>query len=210
MRFVAPCLLVLFAAASGVIPAHAVQGSKGTLTGKVVDGRGKGIVNARVTAKGASDADATTNDKGEFRIELEPGEYRLTFEAEGHATAALREGVEVTAGKETKLPRKVTLPDQDESSVVRGSVFAESGLAIPGARVTIERVQGDGADGSDSLKRDTTSDSMGLYAFRLPKGGGRYKLTATHERYATATVTVDVAGGEILNAPPLTMGGGRP
>ena len=43
-----------------------------------------------------------------------------------------------------------------------------------------------------SAKQDAASDSMGLFAFRVPAGGGRYRLTATHPKYASATVTVDV------------------
>jgi hypothetical protein len=190
--------------------AAAAEGQKGTLTGRVVDARGKGIAGAHVAASGAAEAEATTDEKGEFRLELEPGEYRLQFDAEGHATAAMREPVTVQAGKETKLRHRVELPDADEGSVVRGSVFDGYGRSIPGARVTIERVPG--ADGKPvpELRREATSDSMGLFAFRLPKGGGRYRLTATHEKYPSASVMVDVTGGEILNAPPLTMGGRQP
>jgi hypothetical protein len=183
----------------------AQSGAKGSVTGRVVDARGKAIAGARVTATGPSDATATTDAKGEFRIELEPGEYRLQFDAEGHATAAMREPVTVEAGKATKLKRRVQLPASDEQSVVRGSVFNGVGIAIPDATVTIERIPGEGGASAGEFRRQAVSDSMGLFAFRVPAGGGRFKLTATHDRYATTSVTVDLSGGEILNAPPLTM-----
>src|SRR5689334_16272545 len=116
--------------------AAAAEGEKGTLTGRVVDAHGKGIGGAHVTASGAGDADATTDGNGEFRLELDPGTYSLQFEAEGHASAAMRERVTVEAGKQTKLRRRVELPDADEGSVVRGSVFTVDGLSIAGARIT--------------------------------------------------------------------------
>jgi hypothetical protein len=190
--------------------AASAQGPKGTVTGRVVDARGKGIAGARVSASGATEAETATDGKGEFRIELDPGEYRFQFEAEGHASAAMRDAVTVEAGRETKLRRRVTLPEADEGSVVRGSVFDAAGRGVAGARVAIERVPGADGRPAASLKMSATSDSMGLFAFRLPKGGGRFRLTATHAKYPSASVTIDVAGGEILNAPPLRLGGPQP
>src|SRR4051812_18651443 len=115
--------------------ALAADGGKGTVTGRVVDAHGKGIAGARVTASGAADAEATTGEDGEFRVDLDPGEYRFQFEADGHATAATRDAVKVEAGKQTKLRRRVTLPDATAGSVVRGSVFDAAGRSISGARV---------------------------------------------------------------------------
>ena len=185
--------------------AASAQGQKGTVTGRVVDAHGKSIAGARVSVVGEDGAEASTDAKGEFRLELEPGEYRLQFEADGHATAAMREPVAVEAGKETKLKKRVSLPEVDEGSVVRGSVFDVAGRAVSGARVTIERVAADDGRAIAPLEMASTSDEMGLFAFRLPKGGGRFRLTATHGKYAPATVTVDVTGGEIINAPPLKL-----
>jgi len=185
--------------------AASAQGEKGTVTGRVVDAHGQPIAGARVTVVGETDAEAATDEKGEFRLELTPGEYRLQFEADGHTTAAMREPVAVEAGKQTKLKKRVELPDADEGSVVRGSVFDAAGRAVSGARVTIERVNLDGGPTVERLEMTSASDEMGLFAFRLPKGGGRFRLTATHGKYAPATVTVDVTGGEIINAPPLKL-----
>ena len=205
MRFRAILGAVIAAAFVFGQAAAAAQGQKGTVTGRVVDAHGKSIAGARVSVVGETDAAATTDEKGEFRLELEPGEYRLQFEADGHSTAAMREPVAVEAGKETKLKKRVALPEADEGSVVRGSVFDAAGRAVAGARVTIERVATDGAPATAPLEMTSTSDEMGLFAFQLPKGGGRFRLTATHGKYAPATVTVDVTGGEIINAPPLQL-----
>lgn len=185
--------------------AASAQGEKGTVTGRVVDAHGKPIAGARVSVVGETEGGAATDEKGEFRLELEPGEYRLQFEADGHATAAMREPVAVEAGKQTKLKKRVELPEADEGSIVRGSVFDLAGRAVSGAKITIERIAGADGQSVASLEMTSASDEMGLYAFRLPKGGGRFRVTATHGKYAPATVTVDVTGGEIINAPPLKL-----
>ena len=187
-------------------PAAAQSAGKGTLVGRVVDGHGKSVANAHVVASGGADVEATTDAKGEFRIELEPGQYRLAFEADGYASSTLREPVTVEAGKQTKLKKRVELPSANEESVVRGSVFTVEGLSVADAKITIERVAEDNGKAVEPYRRETESDSMGLFTFHIPKGGGRYNLTALHDRYAGATVTIDLSGGEILNAPPLKLG----
>src|SRR4051812_30555875 len=93
--------LVVVVVVFGQVAASA-QGQKGAVTGRVGDAHGKGVAGARVSVVGETDAEATTDEKGDFRLELEPGEYRLQFEADGHATAAMREPVAVAAGKQTK------------------------------------------------------------------------------------------------------------
>jgi hypothetical protein len=198
-------LMTVLAVALLAQGAGAQEGEKGTVTGRVVDKRGKAIANARVMATGEAESTATTDTDGEFRIELAPGEYRFQFEADGYATAALREPITVEAGRRTKLKQRVELPETDSGSVVRGSVFDHMGRSIVGAKVVLERVPGPDGQAVAAAKQDATSDSMGLFAFRVPAGGGRYRLTATHPKYASATVTVDVTGGEILNAPPLKL-----
>ena len=181
------------------------QGSTGTVTGKVVDAKGKAISGARVLASGTADVEGTTDAKGVFRLSVQPGEYRLQFEADGYSNATLREPVIVTAGHETKLKRRVELPEADQESVVRGSTFNRDGLSLAGARIVVERIPDDGGAPVPSFRREVRSDSMGLFAVRVPKGEGRYRLTATLERHQPATAVVDVSGGEIVNAPPLKL-----
>ncbi len=111
----------------------------------------------------------------------------------------------VVAGKETRLDDRVRLPESDEGSVVRGSVFDVSGRSIPGARVVLERIPGDGGEAVRPLRMESRSDSVGMFAFRVPSGEARYRLTATRDKLPPATVTVDVFGGEIVNAPPLKL-----
>jgi hypothetical protein len=198
-------LVVLTLAVASVASAD----TKGSLVGRIVDERGKGIAGARVVANGAEDAEATTDEKGEFRLELAAGEYRLRFEADGYASSAFVDRVKIVSGKETKLPRKVELPESDQQSVIRGSVFDEVGRSVAGAKVVLERVPGDDGAPVRSMKRETRADSTGMFAFRVPEGEARYRLTATADKRAPATATVDVFGGEIVNAPPLKLASGK-
>jgi hypothetical protein len=187
------------------LSAAAAEGKKGTISGRVVNDDGKPIAGARVTASGAADVEGTTDGEGRFRVEADPGEYRVQVEAEGYATTAVSGKVRVEPGREAKIGRKIAMEAADQGSVVRGSVFDPAGRSIQGARVMLERVQGDDGKPIAPLKLDSRSDSMGIFAFRVPPGAGRYRLTSTHEKFATATVVVDVFGNELVNAPPLRM-----
>jgi len=187
------------------LTAAAAEGKKGTISGRVVNDDGKPISGARVTVSAEADVEATTDADGRFRVEVDPGEYRVQVDAEGYATTAVSGKVRVDAGREAKIGRKIEMESSDQGSVVRGSVFDPAGRSIPDARVVLERIPGDDGKPVAALKRDARSDSMGFFTFRVPPGEGRYRLTSTHEKFATATVTVDVFGNELVNAPPLKM-----
>ena len=192
--------LVLLAVACAA-SVWAQAGAKGTVSGRVVDERGKSIAGAHVRAiAGSGDAvDATTDAKGAFQLELDPGEYRLEFEADGYASTSLREPVRVESGRQTKVRRKIELPAAEQGSVIRGSVFSEDGRSLPGAKVVIERVPGEGGEPVAAFKRESRSDRMGVFSFRVPKGESRYRITASREGFDARSLTVDASGGEILN-----------
>lgn len=200
--------LLVFAVALA-LTAAAQESGKGSVTGRVVDDSGDGIEGARVqaTAPTGRTGEAKTDAKGEFRLELDPGEYRLEFEAEGYANTSLRQNVPVTAGRRTKVKHRVEMPAADQGTVVRGSVFTEEGRSLQGAKVVIERVRPDGGAPFERLKLESRSDRMGVFAFRLPKGEARYRITATHDGFDPRSLDVDASGGEILNVAvklPLT------
>jgi catecholate siderophore receptor len=67
------------------------QGARGrsTLRGKVMDPNHAGVPNAKIAAQaGRYNFSAVTNEKGEFSLDLEPGEYALRVSAEGFAEAS--------------------------------------------------------------------------------------------------------------------------
>lgn len=194
-------ILLLFVFAVSAL----AQGATGTLTGKVVDAKGQGISGVRVVASGSTEFEGKTDAKGVFRLEVQPGQYQLQFEAEGYSNASLRDALNVAAGQETKLKRSVELPEADEETVVRGSTFNIDGLSVSGARVIVERIPDDSGAPVPSFRRETRTDSMGLFTVRVQKGEGRYRLTASHEKYKPSTVIVNVLGGELVNAPVLKL-----
>jgi hypothetical protein len=183
------------------LSAGAQESGKGSVAGRVVDEGGEGIEGARVqaTALTGRTGEATTDAKGAFQLELDPGEYRLEFEAEGYANTSLRQNVLVTAGRRTKVKHRVEMPAAEQGTVVRGSVFTEEGRSLQGAKVVIERVRPDGGAPFERLKLESRSDRMGVFAFRLPKGEARYRITATHDGFDPRSLDVDASGGEILN-----------
>jgi uncharacterized membrane protein len=169
---------------------------RGSLSGKVENEKGKGINSATVVAEreGAEPVNVRTNSKGEFTLELEPGEYSLSVEAEGHKNIQLLRKYRVDAGKTTKLNSKITLPISETSSLVRGAVFNERGFSIPGASVEIERL---GVTEKESrVKKQYTTNSAGEFAFRLPDNGGQYRVTASARGFEAATQTVELQPGE--------------
>lgn len=186
-------------------PAVSATDDKGTITGRVVTTHGKAIADARVIATAGAEVQVTTNLKGEFSIELAPGDYRLRFEADGYASSSLRAPVTVVAGRTTKLDDRIELPEANDQTVIRGTVFDTVGRTLTGIKVQLERVPASDGQPVKDLKRDAVSDANGFFVFHLPGGEGRYRMTATSPKHVSASVVVDVSGGEILNAPPLTL-----
>ena len=117
-----------------------------------------------------------TNARGEFEVQgLAPGSYGLTLRKPGLQVGRM-ENVEVRAGKTVSLKNHLFLP-VDEGSIahLRGSVFTAEGRGVGGARVELARVEEDG-----SVKKidDRVANGYGMFAFRLPPGRARYRVTA--------------------------------
>jgi hypothetical protein len=79
-------------------------------------------------------------------------------------------------------------------ALLAGTVFQESGLSLPGARIEVVptgRLQGD-----RKFKRlEAVSDARGEFAFRVPVQEMEYKLTVTAAGYLPQEKTAQVAGG---------------
>src|SRR6185503_13412888 len=86
--------------ALAVIPTFADD--HGSLQGKVVDDKGKGVNGAqvRIEREGAQPVMVTTNNKGEFKAtDLAAGEYLVGVDAEGFKSSELIKKQKVAAGK---------------------------------------------------------------------------------------------------------------
>ncbi len=112
----------------------------GGLTGTVVNGAGKAVANATVTATGVETGQtqsATTGPSGTYRLDVAPGNYRVKFEATGFktveipsitasgtGTAVLDEKLEVeeqSTGKPTPVQQE-NLPNAPSSSTTAPSL----------------------------------------------------------------------------------------
>lgn len=121
-------------------------------------------------------AEATTNAKGEFEVQgLAPGTYGMTLRKPG-LEVGRTEDLEVRAGKTLSLKDNLFL-GIDEGSIahLRGSVFTAEGRGVGGAKVELARVEENG-----SLRKldDRVANGYGMFAFRLPPGRARYRVTA--------------------------------
>jgi hypothetical protein len=80
-------------------------------------------------------------------------------------------------------------------AVVAGTVFRESGFALPGAEVTLSaKSLPEGAKKMRPMK--TTSDGRGEFAFRIPPGKALYTVSVRAEGHQTAGKDVAVGGDE--------------
>jgi len=186
---------LLLAAVSLLLGTAAFGSERGSIKGKVESDSGKAVNGAHVTAEreGAEAVRSTTNSKGEFTLaDLEPGEYKISVEADGFKSVELIHKQKVEAGKTTKLESKITLGTFSSSALIRGAVFNDRGFSVPGASVEIERVN----PKDSKLRKQYTTNEAGEFAFRLPDAGGQFRLTATARGYETSTQTVELQPGE--------------
>ncbi len=74
-------------------------------------------------------------------------------------------------------------------AIVGGTVFRESGFALPGAEVAISQT---GVPKPKKMK--ATSDSRGEFAFRVPTVAARYTVSVAAKGYAHQEKSVSVDG----------------
>jgi len=83
--------------------------------------------------------------------------------------------------------------EQAPYALIFGTVFQESGLSLPGARIEI--VPATELQGARKFKRlEAVSDSRGEFAFRVPVEEMTYKLTARAAGYIPQEKTTQAAG----------------
>ena len=175
------------------LPAALAQNTGGA-KGKVRNLKDEGIANATVAArqKGVDLKSTKSDSKGQFVLEgLEPGIYNLAFEARGYS-AAVQYNVEIKKGKVRDLgDRLILMVDRGSRVIVKGSVFFKDGFIAAGAKVVVERVNGDG-----SVKKlgETAADYQGDFSFSQPEGDAKIRLTASlKDGKAVKDIDVDSA-----------------
>jgi hypothetical protein len=199
-RFFITVSIVLCSLASA-----SAQGQKtGTIKGKIETEKSRPIAGAQVRVMSSRTRDvkeATTDQAGEYSLEVAPDDYTISFDAEGFQGGTLVQMHQVEEGKVTSV-KTIRLQKASRSSLIRGAVFDSSGSSLAGARVKLVRVPtADEAKDKkkvDSLTRDYTTNSRGEFAFRLPAVRARYQVTAILTGYKAETKTVDVEEGEAM------------
>lgn len=170
----------------------------GGVKGKVrASANGKAVAGATVTVQDGERevATATTNDKGDFVLNNLPiGTYTLTFRKPGLRVGSIP-NVAVRKGKIVSLRDTLELPvDEGTLAFVRGSVFNEAGRSVPGVRVEIARVEGEG-----NARRLTTGVTglTGEFAFRLSPDPATYRVTIKANGAETETKDVTIESAAI-------------
>ena len=102
------------------------------------------------------------------------------------------------------LPRAAAAkkkPALDTYAIVSGSVFNDSGYALPGADATLapEGQSGSSSDGSSSGKvkpMQAVSSARGEFVFHVPPGPANYSVTVAAKGYQSQRKTVSVQDQE--------------
>jgi Carboxypeptidase regulatory-like domain len=84
---------------------------------------------------------------------------------------------------------------QSNFSLIKGTVFTSDGRPVPGAKVTITRIDVEPRQQKKSRK-ETISDRLGEFAFRMDVGPAKFHLTVESQGFAKQEKDVEVAGDE--------------
>jgi len=132
---------------------------------------------------------AKTDLNGDFTVPgLAPWFYGVTFRKPGLSVGTI-EGVEVKAGKTRSLTRLILSIDEGSIAFIRGSVFNETGLSLPNARVELARILDDG-----TVKKiyGRVTNETGSFVFRLSPDAAKYRVTAKADGRQPASKDVEV------------------
>ncbi len=169
----------------------------GGIKGKIRTSDGDGIGGASVTARqdGKNLKTATADEKGRFVLEnLKPGIYNLVFEKEGYSSGVLFK-VEIQRKKIRNLGDRLILNvDQGTLVIIRGSVFAENGRSIYGAKVKIEKILDDGS--TKEIGDSVYTSQSGEFVFRQPDEKAKFRVTA-YLKDASDSKEIEVDGAAI-------------
>jgi hypothetical protein len=184
---------VLLLALSSVF---AVAQETGGVKGKIRTNKGDGIGGVSVSARlnGSEVKSVKSDEKGNFTLNgLDPGVYTIVFDKSGYNSAA-KYNVEVKKDKTIDLGERLILgTDIGTQVIVKGSVFDQNGRSIYGAKIEIQKVNGDGS--TRKIGSGYTSQS-GEFTFRFKEGAAKFRIVAS-AKGASASKEVEVESAAI-------------
>ena len=164
--------------------------STGTLKGRVHVETGSPAGVAVIVRQGDRELTHSKTDRnGDFTLPgLAPGIYGLTFRKPGLSVGTI-DGIEVKAGKTRSFRDLILSIDEGSIAFIRGSVFNETGLSFPNARVELARILDDG-----SVKKidGRVTNETGSFVFRLAPDAAKYRVTAKADGRQPASKDVEV------------------
>jgi hypothetical protein len=84
-------------------------------------------------------------------------------------------------------------------AMVGGTVFQESGFALPNALVTLFSEPQAGGSAAKAKKTQAISDARGEFVFRVPAGAMRYTIRVAAKSFQTQEKSVTVAREERID-----------
>src|SRR5688500_7098190 len=84
---------------------------------------------------------------------------------------------------------------QTQFALIKGTVFTPEGRSYRGATITVVRSGVDEKQVKKSRK-ETVSDGLGEFAFRLESGPAKYRITVEAKGFPTQERDVEIAGDE--------------
>ncbi len=87
-------------------------------------------------------------------------------------------------------------PALDTYAVISGSVFQETGYALPDADVTLVAETPSGTSSAKAEKQQAVSDARGEFIFRVPPGPATYSIVIAAKGYQSLRKSVAVEGQE--------------
>jgi hypothetical protein len=84
----------------------------------------------------------------------------------------------------------------DTYAVISGSVYQESGYALPNAAASLVAESGSVDKAGKAQKMETVSDARGEFIFRVPPGPMKYDIVVAAKGYLNLRKTVNVEGQE--------------
>nr|WP_297428700.1 carboxypeptidase regulatory-like domain-containing protein [uncultured Actinotalea sp.] len=200
---------------SGALPAGLGAALSGTVVG-ASDGQGVGRITVEAHRRTRDGLEvvgsAATQQDGSYVVAgLFPGQYLLSFRAEGYdevwyPAAPDATGAQAVAGRAREATTGLDVEIVGRPASITGTVdVGDVSTPVP-VTVTARAVWL--GDGEGAVVATTTTDDAGGYALTALEAPGTYELTFTAEGYRPTTITERVAGGQARFATTVGLGAG--